>query len=374
VKAIINGRIILENKVLDKSILIFNEKFQNIINEMDDDYEIIDAKGNYVSPGFIDVHVHGAMGYDTMDADLEGLKIIGKKVLENGVTSYLPTTMTMSDEEIHKAFDTVRKFMNDKDYIGAEPLGIHVEGPFINVLKKGAQNEKYIQKPNLDLIKDYMDIIKIITYAPEMDEDNRFLKEINKYKDVNLSMGHSNATFEEAMDAIENGAASFTHLFNAMTGLHHRNPGMIGASFKSNVYSELIADTIHVNKGLFQTLMDIKKDKLLLITDGMSAKCMEPGDYELGGQKVAVNENSARLEDGTLAGSILKLNEAIKNVYKNVKNPINEVVNMASIYPARMINEDKTIGSIEIGKNADICIFDENIDIKMTFKNGERVF
>jgi len=257
VKAIINGRIILENKVLDKSILIFNEKFQNIINEMDDDYEIIDAKGNYVSPGFIDVHVHGAMGYDTMDADLEGLKIIGKKVLENGVTSYLPTTMTMSDEEIHKAFDTVRKFMNDKDYIGAEPLGIHVEGPFINVLKKGAQNEKYIQKPNLDLIKDYMDIIKIITYAPEMDEDNRFLKEINKYKDVNLSMGHSNATFEEAMDAIENGAASFTHLFNAMTGLHHRNPGMIGASFKSNVYSELIADTIHVNKGLFQTLMDL---------------------------------------------------------------------------------------------------------------------
>ena len=373
-KAIINGRIILENKVQNNSILIFNEKFQNITNEIDGEYEIIDAKGNYVSPGFVDVHVHGAMGYDTMSADLNGLKIIGNKVLENGVTSYLPTTMTMSNEQIHKAFDMVREFMNDKSYNGASPLGIHVEGPFINTLKKGAQNEKYIQKPNLDLIKDYMDIIKIITYAPEMDDNNKFLKEINKYKDVSLSMGHSNATFEEAMDAIDNGAASFTHLFNAMTGLHHRNPGMIGASFKSNAYSELIADTIHVNKALFQTLMDIKKDKLLLITDGMSAKCMKPGDYEIGGQKVVVNENSARLEDGTLAGSILKLNEAIKNVYKNVKNPINEVVNMASIYPARMINEDKTIGSIEIGKNADICIFDENINIKMTFKNGERVF
>ncbi len=374
-KAIINGKIILENEVLENRILLFDNKFRKIVENINqENIEMIDALGNYVSPGFVDIHVHGAMGYDTMDADIEGLKVIGKKVLENGVTSYLPTTMTMPEKKIYKAFDSIRLFMNDKDYNGATPLGIHVEGPFINTLKKGAQNAKYIKKPDINLIKNYTDIIKIITYAPEMDENNEFMKEMKKYKNIRLSLGHSNATFEEAMEAIYYGACSFTHLFNAMTGLHHRKLGMVGASFKSDAYSELIADMIHVDKEWFQILMDLKKDKLILITDGISAKCMKPGNYKLGGQDVIVDETSARLEDGTLAGSILKLNIAIRNVYENVTNPINQVVNLASLYPARMINEDKYIGSIEIGKNADICIFDENINVMMTFKDGIRVY
>lgn len=374
-KAIVNGKIILEDKIVEGKILIFDKKIIDIVNNIDkSDIEIIDAKGNYVSPGFIDVHVHGAMGFDTMDGDLEGLKIIGTKVVENGVTSFLPTTMTMPKEEIYKALDTVKEFKSLKDFKGATPLGAHLEGPFINPSKKGAQNEKYITKPSFEFIKDYLDIIKIISYAPEMDVDKTFINEMKNYKNISLSMGHSAASFEETIEAIENGTKSFTHLFNAMTGLHHRDPGMVGAAFKSDVYGELIADTVHVNKELFQVIVNAMKDKLVLITDGMSAKCMEPGDYKIGGQRVIVDETSARLENGSLAGSILKMNDAVRNIKENVSNPLFEIVNFASLYPARLINEDKNYGSIEIGKVADILIFDENINIINTFKTGVKVF
>lgn len=376
-KALINGKIILEDEILEGYSIIFDEKIKEIIKTdlVDlEKYDVIDIKEKYISPGFIDIHVHGGVGVDTMDADLEGLKKVGKKVLENGVTSFLPTTMTMSKEKIYNALKVVRKFKNISDYHGARALGAHVEGPFINPKKKGAQNKKYIIKPNTELLKEYLDIIKIITYAPEMDKDNKFIKSMSKYSDIALSLGHSAASFDQAMEAIDNGAKSFTHLFNAMSGLHHREPGMVGAAFKSNAYSELIADKVHVNEGLFEVISNAKKDKLVLITDGMSAKCMKKGKYELGGQKVIVDENSARLEDNTLAGSILKLNKGVKNLKENVSKGLNYAVNAASIYPARLINEDKRFGSIEIGKFADLCIFDENIKVFKTFKEGRLVF
>ena len=262
-KALINGKIILEDKVVENSIVIFDERIIDIVSEGSidlNDYKVFDVKGKYISPGFIDVHVHGGVGVDTMDSDLEGLKKIGEKILENGVTSFLPTTMTMSKQKIYKALNTIRKFKNIKNYKGARALGAHLEGPFINPEKKGAQNEKFIIKPSLNFIKDYLDIIKIITYAPEMDKNNVFLKDMNSFSDTFLSLGHSLANYDQAIDAINNGAKSFTHLFNAMTGLHHRNPGMVGAALKSNAYAELIADKIHVNKSLFQMITDLKDE------------------------------------------------------------------------------------------------------------------
>jgi N-acetylglucosamine-6-phosphate deacetylase len=374
--AIINGKIILENQILENHTLVFNESILTIgenisLNEAD---EIIDAKGLYVSPGFIDLHVHGAMGHDVMDGDLEGLKVIGEKILENGVTSFLPTTMTMPKETIHEAMVSVRYLMALEDYQGATALGVHLEGPFINPEKKGAQNGEYIVKPSVEFIKDHLDLIKIITYAPEMDHDNVFIKAMKNYPNIVLSLGHTKGSYEEAKEAFQHGAKSITHLFNAMTGLHHREPGVVGAALSLDFYCELIADKIHVSPALFQMLANQKKDKLVLVTDGMAAKCMRPGSYHLGGQEVIVDERSARLKNGVLAGSILKLNEGVKNFNDHIDEAINTAVNMASLYPARLIGEAETLGSIEQGKKADLLIFNENIEIQTTIKNGKVVY
>lgn len=375
-KAIINGKIILESQILENHILVFNESIfaieENI--SLSEEDEIIDAKGNYVSPGFIDLHVHGAMGHDVMDGDVEGLKVIGKKIIENGVTSFLPTTMTMPKKAIHKAITSVKDLMALEDYQVATALGVHLEGPFINPEKKGAQNADYIIEPSVEFIKDYLDLIKIITYAPEMDRDNEFIKAMQKHPNIVLSLGHTKGSYEEAKEAFEYGAKSITHIFNAMTGLHHRKPGVVGAALSLDFYCELIADKIHVSPVLFQMLADQKKDKLVLVTDGMAAKCMRPGTYSLGGQEVIVDETSARLKNGVLAGSILKLNEGVKNFNDNIDESINIAVNMASLYPARLIGEDDILGSIEKGKKADLLIFNENIEIQTTIKNGRVVY
>lgn len=375
-KAIVNGKIILEEKVLENHILLFTDEIINIgenigLEAVD---EIIDAKGYYVSPGFIDLHVHGAMGHDVMDGNVDGLKSISKTIVSNGVTSFLPTTMTMPKKAIDDAIKSIRSFKEMSYSKGATPIGVHLEGPFINPDKKGAQNEEYIVKPSIDFIKENLDLIKIITYAPEMDVDNKFIKAMQEYPEVVLSLGHTNGTFEDAKEAFENGAKSITHLFNAMTGLHHRDPGVVGAALSLDFYCELIADKIHVSPDLFQMLIDLKKEKLVLVTDGMAAKCMKPGNYSLGGQEVIVNENSARLKDGLLAGSILKMNEGIKNINNSVKEKINIAVNMASLYPAKLLGVSNNIGSIQVGKKSDICIFDENINVKLTIKNGEVVY
>lgn len=376
-KGIYNGKILLEDEILENHIIIFDEKIQKIEPYDEGRYEaleLIDAHGNYISPGFIDIHVHGAMGHDVMDGSVDGLKVIGETIVKNGVTSYLPTTMTMPKEAIDGAYKAVKAAMVLNDYKGASPIGLHLEGPFINPAKKGAQNDAYIEKPSVSFVKPYLDLTKIITYAPEMDEDHSFIKGMKKYPQVALSIGHTQGSYEDAQEAINLGVKSFTHLFNAMTGLHHREPGMVGAALTYDVYAELIADKIHVSKHLFQMLMNLKNEKLVLVTDGMSAKCMKSGLYELGGQKVIVDENSARLESGVLAGSILKLNEGVRNMNDNVSQEINRVINLATIYPARLIQEDHIRGSLEVGKTSDIIIFDEGINIKSTFVKGTEVY
>ncbi|MCT4509449.1 MAG: N-acetylglucosamine-6-phosphate deacetylase [Tepidibacter sp.] len=375
-KAIINSKIILEDKVLEDSVIIFNNKIVDIVsnNEFKNRKvdSVIDAKGNYLSAGFIDLHIHGAGGYDTMDATNEALNTISKTIIRNGVTSYLPTTMSMSKLDIKKALDNIR---NIKITNGAKIIGVHLEGPFINPKYKGAQNEKYIIKPDYDFIKEYLDIIKIITFAPEKDENFEFMKKVKRHKNVVLSMGHTDATFEQAVDAIKNGVNYVTHAFNGMTGLHHRKPGVIGALFANDIYCEIIADTIHVHKGIFQSFIDInKKEKVILITDSMRAGCMKCGEYELGGQKVIVDEISARLKDNTLAGSILKLNNAVKNIRDNTKCKINEIINMVTVNPSKLIGLYNQIGSIEIGKVADLVIFDEDIKILKTIINGDTLY
>lgn len=372
-KAIINSKIIIEDEVLEDSVIIFEDKIVDIVENSEFENikveSVIDGKGNYVSAGFIDLHIHGSGGYDTMDATNEALNTISKTIIKNGVTSYLPTTMSMSKSDIKKALNNIR---NIKITNGANIIGVHLEGPFINSKYKGAQNEKYIIEPDYNFIKEYLDIIKIITFAPEKDEKFEFMNKVKQHENIVLSMGHTDATFEQAIDAIKNGVTYVTHAFNGMTGLHHRNPGVIGALFANNIYCEIIADTIHVHKGIFQAFIDInKKEKVILITDSMRAGCMKCGEYELGGQRVKVDEMSARLEDGTLAGSVLKLNEAVKNIRDNTECKINEIINMVTVNPAKAIDVYDEIGSIKKGKKADLVIFDENIKILKTIINGD---
>lgn len=376
-KAIINGKIITKEKILENKVLLFDEKISKIVDSENfnkDNVEIIDAKGNYVSPGFIDVHVHGSKGKDVMDGEIASLEVISKFLCSNGVTAFLPTTMTMSKEKIYKALDIIKEAEHRK-LPGAAVIGAHLEGPFISEKYKGAQKSDYILKPNYDFIKPYNDIIKILTMAPEKDENFSFIKEVKKNTDIVLSIGHSDATYEEAIEAIKLGANHMTHIFNAMSPLHHRKPGVVGAAFDSDTFCEIIADKVHTHPSIFSILLKIKgKEKVVLITDCMRAGGLKDGVSELGGQMVFVRDNSARLQSGTLAGSMLTLNKAIKNIYENTNLTLNEAVNLATINPAKSINIDDKKGSLEEGKDADITIFSNEFEVYETIVGGETVY
>ncbi|NFB30133.1 N-acetylglucosamine-6-phosphate deacetylase [Clostridium botulinum] len=377
-KAIVNGKIIIGNKILENKVLLFEKRIVDILDRkniyLSKDYQIIDAKGLYISPGFIDVHIHGSGGKDVMDGELESIRVISNIITKRGVTSFLPTTMTMTKEHIYKALDVIKQAMN-MNLDGAKVLGAHLEGPFINPKYKGAQKEDFIKNPTFNFIKGYENVIKIITLAPEKDENFEFLKDIKENTDIVLSIGHSDATYEQAMAAIDNGISRATHTFNAMTPLNHRKPGIIGAIMNTDISCELIADNIHVHKGAINILTKIKgKDKIILITDSMRAGCMNNGVWELGGQKVIVKNGSARLEDNTLAGSILTLDNAVKNMKNNIEASLCEVISMVTVNPAKDINIYDRKGSIEKGKDADIVIFDKDINISMTIVDGNIVY
>ena len=387
IKALVNGKLIMKDRIMHEHVIIFSAKILKIIKsdefikfridykeKYNEEIQIIDAKGKYVSPGFIDIHIHGSGGYDTMDATPQALRIIGTTIAANGVTAYLPTTMTMDTDSVYKALDAVRKAMKVETE-GARILGVHLEGPFINEKYKGAQKEDNIIKPDYDIIKDYLDIIKIITLAPEKDENHTFIKKVKHNSKITLSVGHSDASYDETLKAIEDGITHATHAFNAMTPLNHRKPGIVGAIFTSDITCELIADLVHIHPAIFNILINVvHKDKMVLITDSMRAGCMRAGNYDLGGQKVIVKDGAAKLQDGTLAGSVLTLNKAVLNMLRNSDLEIYEVVAMATLNPAKVINMDNKKGNLEIGCDADIVIFDDNIDVSTTIVEGKIVY
>ena len=373
-KCIINGKVILKDKVVEGLAVIYDKKIEKIAELKDiniNEYEVIDAQGNYVSPGLVDMHIHGYLGADVSDGDEEGLRLMCEGIIKNGVTAWCPTTMTVSKAEIEQALDTARKLRASDEYYGSRILGINSEGPFLNVAKKGAQNEAHILKPDADFICQNADIIKVYTIAPEVEGALECIKTVKEKTNVLASMGHTNATFEEGMAGMEAGVGHVTHLFNGMTGLSHRSPGAVGAALTADASIELIADTFHIDKGLFNLIWRIKKDKFCLITDCIRPGGMPDGDYFSGGLPVHKEGIKCLLPDGTICGSVITLNKAVYNLYRYSEMEIYDAVNCASLNPATALGEDKEIGSLEEGKRADIVIADEEFNILTTILGGE---
>lgn len=372
-KAIINGRIVLKDRVVENSALLYSDVIEGIVpaDKLPEGVEIIDAKGGYVAPGLIDLHIHGYLGKDVCDGEEESIRTISKGLLANGVTGYLPTTMTVDMKVVRKALEVCRALKEEsRDWEGSAILGCHAEGPFISEKKKGAQDPKYILKPDAKFVKEYADIIRIITLAPEEDEDFKAISEIRRDTDVIVSMGHTSADYETAMKSTEAGVRHATHLFNAMTPLAHRAPGVVTAALNSDVSAELIVDTFHVNPVFYNMLWKLKGRKLCFITDCLPAGGLPEGEYTLGGQKIIYRGIVCRLADGTVAGSILHLNKGVWNVYSNSDIPLYECVNCASLNPATVLGLDSRKGSIEIGKDADIIITDGEFNVQKTVIGG----
>ena len=374
-KAIINGKIILKDRIAENCALLYSDKIEGVVpaDNIPEGAEIIDANGGYVSPGLIDLHIHGYLGKDVCDGEEDSIRTISAGIVKNGVTGFLPTTMTVDMAVIKKALEVCRDLKEEsKTWQGSEILGCHAEGPFISESKKGAQDAKYILKPDAKFVKEYADIIKTITLAPETDEnDFAAIREICRDTDVVVSMGHTSADYDTAMAGVNAGVKHVTHLFNAMTPLAHRAPGVVTAAFNSDVSVEVIVDTFHVDKCFYDLLWKIKGRKLCFITDCLPAGGLPYGEYTLGGAKIIYRDIVCRLEDGTVAGSVLPLNVGVWNVYKNSNIPLYECVNCASLNPATTIGMADRKGSLEVGKDADIIITNNEFKVQKTIIRGE---
>jgi len=337
---------------------------------------------NYVMPGFIDVHCHGGIGYDTNDADPVLLKKWARVLLNEGITSFCPTTITQTEEVLTKALKSVVEAKKTEEF-GAEIVGIHFEGPYLSIKYKGAQPESFIIKPNIEQFKKFQEaangMIKIITMATENDEGFK-LTEYCVANGVRVSQGHSCATYEKACEAVMHGASSFTHTYNGMTGLHHRDPGLVGAAMTTqDTYAEIICDGNHVVWPAIKALVKCKgKNHMIMIDDALMGKGLPIGEHFIfGGQEIEIRENgSAYLCQGSksLAGSTLKFNEGLKNLVTNVGLDFETAINMVSTNPAKYLGIDDHKGYIKKGYDADITILDKDFQPVQVFKFGKNVY
>jgi N-acetylglucosamine-6-phosphate deacetylase len=331
-------------------------------------------------PGMIDIHIHGVDGADTMDATSEAIYKMAKALPKEGTTSFLATTITQTHENIENAIKNVGEYINQPQKTGvAEVVGIHLEGPFISKKRAGAQPLEYIISPNLDLFRKWQKLsngmIKVVTLAPEEENGLEFIRYL-KESGVVASIGHSDATYEEVNSAIEAGASHVTHLFNGMNGLHHREPGVVGAALvRDELKVEMIVDGIHVRSEIVKhTYKSKTSDSIILITDSMRAKCLKAGTYDLGGQKVNVSNDRATLQDGTLAGSVLKMGKALQNFQLFTGCGLEELVKVTSLNPAMSLNIFDRKGSLKEGKDADFVLLDRNLEVMMTYCCGDLAF
>lgn len=338
-----------------------------------------DYGDHWILPGMIDVHCHGGVGFDTNDATPEGLRMWAKSLLPEGITSFCPTTVTQSEEILTHALENVAQVI-EEGYEGSEIVGIHFEGPYLNKKNKGAQPEEYIVAPSVEQFKKYQDAakgwIKIMTLACELDENYELTKYASTHG-VNVSIGHSAITYDEACLAVANGATGITHTYNGMNGLHHRNPSLVGAAMHlKETYAEIICDGNHVMWPAVYALVMAKGDGYcLMIDDALCAKGCEPGIYQLGGHDVEIRDNgSAYLaQTDNLAGGTLKFNKGLQNLIEKALIPVSWAINMVTLNPARYLGIDHRKGKIVTGYDADLVILDPNYEVVDVYQAGKIV-
>ncbi|MFA7126902.1 MAG: N-acetylglucosamine-6-phosphate deacetylase [Bacilli bacterium] len=333
---------------------------------------------NIVVPGFIDKHIHGASNEDAMYPTQKAIETIANVIASEGVSTFLVTTMTQSREKIDAALSNIKNYIDAHHTTGATALGIHLEGPFICKKYKGAQIEEAIVPCDVDTFKHYQEVsgnhIMQVTLAYE--EHGKELVCYLKSHGIVASIGHTDATSDQTLEGIDEGITSSTHTYNAMKPIHHREIGTVGAVLLSDkIYAEIIADLVHVSPNAIKLLLKCKgKDKIVAITDGIEAKHLSDGIYHLGGQEVVVKNSEARLHDGTLAGSTLQMNMALRNLLKVTGLSFTDVVDLATINPARNLNIEKQKGSIAIGKDADFAVVDHDFNVYYTVAQGHLIY
>lgn len=390
-----SGQVALPEEIVDRSVVqVQDGRISGIAAECTDQGQALLKQADTVvqlqeddilCPGFIDLHIHGLHGADVMDGTTEALRTMCEALPQYGVTSFFPTTMTAKYEMLHDVLTTTGSYIEQchqegTGLGGAIPLGIHLEGPWIHKDYVGAQNPSYVQDPTVraaqDVFRWSQGHIKLVTLAPErqgaLDVIHFFAE-----KGVVCSVAHSSATLEEVRVAVEQGLRHVTHTFNAMTGLHHRQPGIVGAAMgEERLTSEVIADLIHVHEWAIALLYRLKgKERLALITDSIRATGLPDGTYDLGGQTVVVTNGRAALVNGSLAGSILTMNQAVRNMVERVGVPLVDALHMASATPARISGFSHRKGMIRKRYDADLIIFDsKNYEIKQTWVAGQSVW
>lgn len=350
-----------------KGIYPYNE------NPVDKDYG-----EDRIVPGFIDIHTHGAYGFDTNDVDPDGLRDWLKRVGEEGVTSLLPTTITQSEEVLSAALGNIRSVV-ENGYEGATVLGVHFEGPYLDMKFKGAQPEEHIAQASIEQFKKFQsasgNLIKLITLAPEHDVNFALTKHCQA-TGVVVTAGHSSATFEQATMAVANGVTSMTHVFNGMTPFNHREPGLIGSAFRfHDVFGEVICDGVHSHPTSLNTFYTTKgKDYAIMISDSVRAKNCPRGIYVFGGNDIEIRENGSAylLKTGSLAGSTLKLNEGLRNLVEKALVPFDAALNSCTLNPAKLLHVDHFKGKLCSGYDADVVVLGDDYRVVSTYARGQK--
>lgn len=386
-KKAFRGNVVLPNKIIDRGvILIEKEKIAGVYahpSEIEEKgVEVIDYGEALIGPGLIDLHLHGALGKDVMDCREESLEKIAVHQARCGVTGFLASTVSASLESIFEAVEVIRKTVRSQSeqQLPSEILGVYIEGPFLSQHQKGAQDPESIKEMDEDdvdhLIKAVHDLKAVISLAPEVDDNLRYIPRLKKHGFI-VAVGHSNATYEQAREGFDKGISHATHLFNAMSGFDHREPGVVGAVLDSDdVSAELISDGIHVHPAALRLTVARKgTDKLCLVTDSLKAAGAGDGTYRWGKIEIEVRGPRATIKNtDVLAGSVLSLNQAVKNMIEWTGVSVNQAMNMASLNPARVLGLETETGSIQTGKTANLTIFDKEFGILETVFRGKTVF
>ena len=369
-----NAEVMNRNFDLEKAdIEVDNGVITSVCQGLSAHGEVYNLEGLTVIPGLVDIHIHGCAGYDACDATEEAISAMAAQLISEGVTSFCPATMTVSAEDIENALLNIKRCMENPPE-GAKILGVNMEGPYISMNKKGGQKGDFVKNPDWNQFKKFYDlsggIIKIVDIAPECEGAEEFIE--NATKLCTVSIAHTDANYEQAKAAFGKGITHVTHLFNAMPGFNHREPGVVGAAFDDeHVRAELICDGFHIHPAALRVAFRILgEERAIIVSDSMRAAGLSDGSYALGGQTVFVKNGQARLADGTIAGSTTNLLQEVRNLV-GFGVPFRQAIKAATKNPAKAIGEDRRVGSIEAGKSADIVVLDKELNLKMVVARGK---